>query len=357
MRPRPLGRSRGGGHAAVHAIGELADRLVAPAPAARLGVLRLLVGGYATVYLLVRLPHLWSETRLPGYRWAPVGVLGPVTSPPPSLLVAACFALALASGIGFTLGLRWRASGPLFGLAALASFSFGLSWGHILHTEHLVALHLLVLALAPAADACSLDARNRARQNRAGRGDSRSPTVPEPGPESEAEAGPESGSGPGPAGRYGFPVRLVSLITVLTYVLAGWMKLRNGGWAWLSGDVLRNQVAFDNLRKVVLGDRWSHLGAWLVAANWFWRPVALATLVVELGAPVALLGGRWRNAWVAAAWSFHLGTLLLMAIMFPYPLSGVAFASLFPLERLSRASPRRRRSRSVDVQPVAAVPA
>jgi hypothetical protein len=131
-------------------------------------------------------------------------------------------------------------------------------------------------------------------------------------------------------------VRLVSLVTVLTYVLAGWMKLRNGGWEWLSGDVLRIQVAFDNLRKVVLGDRWSRLGAALVAQSWIWRPLAAATVVVELGAPVALLGGRWRNAWVACAWLFHVGTLALMAIMFPYPLSGVAFASLFPLERLAR---------------------
>ncbi|HVG88949.1 MAG TPA: hypothetical protein VM823_08255, partial [Gaiellales bacterium] len=195
-------------------------------------------------------------------------------------------------------------------------------------TEHLLALHLLVLALAPAADACSLDARARAAA-----------TAGPPAGEPSGAGQPMNGTW---AGRYGFPVRIVSLVTVLTYVLAGWMKLRNGGWAWLSGDVLRNQVAFDNLRKVVLGDRWSHLGAWLVAANWFWRPVALATLVVELGAPVALLGGRWRNAWVAAAWSFHLGTLLLMAIMFPYPLSGVAYASLFPLERLARAGERAR---------------
>ena len=76
-----------------------------------------------------------------------------------------------------------------------------------------------------------------------------------------------------------------------------------------------------------------------MARDWIWRPVALATLVVELGAPVALLGGRWRNAWVASAWLFHVGTLALMAIMFPYPLSGVAFASLFPLERLAQSMP------------------
>ena len=85
LAPDPAGRAAGHsvghsvGQSIGHAVGRAADRLVAPAPAARLGVLRLLVGGYATVYLLVRLPHLWSETRLPDYRWQPVGMLGPAT--------------------------------------------------------------------------------------------------------------------------------------------------------------------------------------------------------------------------------------------------------------------------------------
>ena len=55
--------------------------------------------------------------------------------------------------------------------------------------------------------------------------------------------------------------------------------------------------------------------------------MALASVVVELGAPVALLRGRLRALWVVAAWSFHLGVLVLMAILFAYPLSGVGYAS------------------------------
>jgi hypothetical protein len=50
---------------------------------------------------------------------------------------------------------------------------------------------------------------------------------------------------------------------------------------------------------------------------------------------VALLGRRWRTAWVAAAWLFHVGVLALMAIAFPYQLTGVAFAAFFRLERLA----------------------
>ena len=61
---------------------------------------------------------------------------------------------------------------------------------------------------------------------------------------------------------------------------------------------------------------------------------AWVTLVVELGAPLALLGRRWAYTWVALAWSFHVAVLALMAVLFPYPLVGVAFASMLPVERL-----------------------
>jgi hypothetical protein len=68
-------------------------------------------------------------------------------------------------------------------------------------------------------------------------------------------------------------------------------------------------------------------------------PVAVATVLVELGAPLALLGGRLRTAWVLAAWGFHVGIVALMAISFPYPLSGIAFAPLFACERLIARTP------------------
>jgi hypothetical protein len=54
---------------------------------------------------------------------------------------------------------------------------------------------------------------------------------------------------------------------------------------------------------------------------------------VELGAPAAMAGGRIAALWAAAAWGFHLGVLALMHILFPYPLAGVAFVSMFAAER------------------------
>jgi hypothetical protein len=47
--------------------------------------------------------------------------------------------------------------------------------------------------------------------------------------------------------------------------------------------------------------------------------------------------------WATAAWLFHVGIVALMAIVFAYPLSGVAFAPLFRLERLVAVVPARYR--------------
>ncbi len=61
-----------------------------------------------------------------------------------------------------------------------------------------------------------------------------------------------------------------------------------------------------------------------------WAPLTI--LVVELGAPVALLGRRWAAWWSASAWLFHVGIVALMWISFAYPLSLIAFAPFFRIE-------------------------
>src|SRR5207244_1179930 len=74
--------------------------LLAPAPAARLAVLRILVGAYAVAWLLVRLP---AHVNRPDVGWDPVGVLASLGSPPR----AAAAALAVVSpavGVAFVAG-------------------------------------------------------------------------------------------------------------------------------------------------------------------------------------------------------------------------------------------------------------
>jgi hypothetical protein len=94
-------------------------------------------------------------------------------------------------------------------------------------------------------------------------------------------------------------------------------------------------VAFDNLRKAVIGAPGSPVAEAVLGAGWLWPVLAAVTVVVELGAPVVLLGRRrLTTAWIAGAWGFHVGILAIMAIAFPYQLLGVAYAPLLPVERL-----------------------
>jgi hypothetical protein len=288
--------------------------LMRPAPAARLATLRILCASYAVIFLLVRIQSFWQATSLPSSRVEGVGVLWFLDErlPPSAMRVAivACVVLGLLV-IG---GIRHRVTGPLFAILFLIVATYRLSFGHVIHTEHLIVIHLLIIGFSPAADARSL---GTCRRN-SGRGDV-----------NDHE-------------RYGVPIRLMIVVLVITYVLAGWAKIRHGGTDWLFGDVLRNQVAYDNLRKELLGSPHSPLGGWLVRFDWLFPPAAIATSVVELGAIVVLVDDRrTRWVWAIGAWAFHAGVLATMAISFPYPLSFVAYAPLFAVEHLR---PMRRRA-------------
>jgi hypothetical protein len=278
-------------------------------------MVRILVATYALVWLTGALGGLLGLIDADDARWRPVGLLGPLDSPPAGTAVVVAIAITYAAGLAFAAGARARWSGPLFAAAFLLVTTYRSSWGQIFHTDDLVAIHLLILALVPCAAAWSWDAR-------------------------------AATPAPAPHPRFGWPLRLMSIITVTTYVLAGVAKLRTSGLDWVTGTVLRDQIAQDNLLKELFGAPSSPVAAPLLSHAWLFPPMAAFAVAVELGAPAALFGGRWRIAWVAAAWIFHLGILVLMTTFFPYPLSGVAFASMFAVERLPHAIVGRRRRRS-----------
>ena len=287
-----------------HTGGVVAQRNVAPPE--RLAMVRILVSTYAVVWLAFALPGIAGLTDAGAARWHPVGVLAWLDTPLASGWLWLFVALTFGAGIAFAVGAAARVTGPIFAAAFLVVTTYRSCWGQIFHTDDLVALHLIVLALAPAAHAWSVDARRRR---------------------------PGSGA---PARRYGWPLLLMSIITVLAYVLAGWAKLRTSGLDWITGSVLRDQIAQDNLLKELFGAPSSPLASTVLSHAWLFPPMAAFAVLVELGAPVALLGGRWRDVWVGAAWLFHLGILVLMTTFFPYQLSGVAYASMFRAERLPR---------------------
>lgn len=298
---------------------------LAPAPARRLAMVRILVGTYALVYLLIRVGHVLSYAHLNKAGFRPVGVVGLVLDRPLVPWLVQFLAIAtVAAAVPFVLGWRYRVFGPAFAVLLLWTLSYRHSWGMVWHTENLLVVQALIVGIVPAAaDAWSLDAR------RAG--------------------GDAAADHP----RYGWPLKLMCVVIVIAYMLAGYAKLRNAGTAWLWGDELRNHIAIDNARKLLLGDWYSPLAGPLLHYNWLFRVLALLTVVFELGAPVALLGRRFALVWVLMIWSFHAGVLALMMIAFPYQLSGVAFACFFCCERLGEwvhARVRARLKRTADAE-------
>jgi len=289
----------------MHLLRSLERAYLAPAPAERLAALRLLVGAFAWIYLVTRLPHLASFGHLDPAGFRPIGVVDLLTDAPLSDPLALALVLAAALlGAAFVAGWRFVVSGPLFALLLLWVTTYRNSWGMVFHTENLMVVHVLVLGFTRSADAWSLDARRR------------------------------PAAAPAPHTRYGWPLRLAAALTALAYLLAGIAKLRHSGLDWITSDILRNYVAWDNLRKAELGDTYSQLGAALCRYPALFPPLAAVSISFELLAPLALLDRRLAAVWALVAWSFHVGVLAIMWIFFPYPLLGFAYAPFFELERL-----------------------
>ncbi|MEM9067581.1 MAG: HTTM domain-containing protein [Myxococcota bacterium] len=279
-------------------------------PAARLAMVRVLVGLYGTIYLLVRAPHLWSYGLDDLDRFAPVGIVSLAETPTLPWVYRLLVVLTIALSVPFLMGLRFRILGPLYAGLLLWVLTYTNSWGKILHTDNMLVLYVSILALSPAAEAISWDARGNAI--------------------------------PANDSRFGWPLKLMALLCALVYLLAGIAKLRNSGFGFVDGDTLRNYVAFGNVRKIELGSTHSPLGVWLLSYAGLFSALAWFSLALELGAPLAVLHRKTGKLWSIAVWGFHVGVLALMAIGFVFQLTFVAFAPFFDTERLLERRPFRR---------------
>ncbi len=274
--------------------------LLSRAPPERLACLRLAVGGYALVNLVVSIGEFERLGARSASQFEPVGLAGLLDGPVSPVVLWSLFAVSMMSGVAFVAGAGYRLVGPVFALCTLAWATYHASWGQMLHFEHLVTLHLLLLGFSPAADALSLDARR-------------------------------SSARVGPSVRYGWPIRLMAIVTAITYVLAAVAKIRVSGSDWVDGATLANHIGYSATRLDLLGEPRPPLASFIIRQEWLIRPTAVLGLGIELLAPLALLGGWFRRVWVPSVLLFHLGTLTTMFVFFSY--NGLGFA-LLPLYRL-----------------------
>ena len=290
------------------------DRVwMAPAPATRLAMIRVLVGLYGTIYLLIRTPHLLSYALDDLNRFEPVGIVSLAPSATLPWIHQVLVVVVVALSVPFLLGFKHRVLAPIYAGLLLWVLTYSNSWGKILHTDNMLMLYVAILAVTPSADALSWDARGR----------------PDPG---EGEA-------------YGWPIKLMALLCVLVYLLAGIAKLRNSGMEFVTGETLRNYVAFGAVRKAELGSQHSPLGVALLPYPGLFAVLAGVSMLLELTGPIAVVHRRFGKLWALGVWGFHVGVLGLMAIGFMFQLFMVAFAPFFECERLLERLPERWRAR------------
>ncbi|HXS17528.1 MAG TPA: hypothetical protein VN764_10090 [Polyangiaceae bacterium] len=281
-------------------------RAIVHAPPERLGLFRWAVGTFLVLYLLGRAPLDVATSAHPTAQFAPVGLpawLG-LEAPLPFALTGLSYLLTLLAALAFTVGVHFNITGPLCALGVLWVTSYKSSFGMVFHSENLLTLQVLLLACSPAAQAVSLDGRQGRR--------SWFRSVPS-----------------------GWPLMACCLLTILAYLLAGIAKLKLSGVDFMTGEVLRVQIAYDNLRKIEFGSLYAPLGVWSLSVPALFPVLGTLTLIAELGGVCALLHPRAALAWALLVVGFHVGVLALMAITFAYPLSTVPFLCFFALERFS----------------------
>lgn len=287
----------------------LLDRLLPPVPATRPAVHRALLGTYTAVYLGKRVRMLGKIHRTSPDLFDPVGPVRVLQRPLPPRAADALVGAELAANALFTLGAWHRVTGPVHAATLLWTLSYRNSWSMIFHSDNTMVLHSAVLGLTPAADALSVDAL--VRHGRAGLLDGQRDW------------------------RFGWPGTVCSAVTAAAYLLAGVAKVKSPlGWAWATGESLRSQVAADGLRKELLGSSAAPLGVRLYRQTTLWRLMAVGSLALELVAPLALLDHRSARGWAVSAFGMHWGIRAVMGIRFRYQMSGVAYASYVPLERV-----------------------
>lgn len=267
----------------------LDERWFAPARPGPLGLCRALF--FATLLLRVT-PGVrsadWAD--MPRVFWMPTDLFALLhLGVAPSLVLNVldltwCGALALAC-----VGLWTRAATAVAFVVGVYVLGLPQCFGKIDHWSGLLVLTMGVLALARAGDAWSLDAHLRRRRG----------------------AAP-----PAPSGEYRWPIEAARLLLVLVFFAAGIAKLRQGGLAWMSAD---------NMRAILLTPHYANdrtlpeLGLIAAESPLFCSLLAVATIVAEAGAPLALLGGPIAGVVVGTLFAMQVGIAMLLGVHGTFP--------------------------------------
>lgn len=198
-----------------------------------------------------------------------------------SLMILSLF----SATIGLLTNLTTKSSALLF------VFYEGLlrSFAHFNHDEMPAVYILFVLALSPCGDVLSIDSwRGKAAAQRSGI-------------------------------IFGYPILLMRVLLAWSYFSSALIKLRVAGLSYLSPDNLPSLAilhSLDNLHDTQF--RWAF---WLPQVRQY-APIFVALVLLwELSFPLAIFFRRTRPIILGLGVIFHLATMFLMNIFFPYHLA------------------------------------
>jgi uncharacterized membrane protein YphA (DoxX/SURF4 family) len=272
-----------------HARSALEARWFAPALPGPLGLCRALF--FATLLLRVA-PQVqsapWAEVA-PVF-WMPTDLFALLhLGVAPAAVLTLLDAIWRASLVLACIGLWTRAACTVAFVLGVYLLGLPQCFGKIDHWSGLLVLTMGVLALARSGDAWSWDALRRERRG---------------------------APAPSPSGEYRWPLELGRILLVLVFFAAGIAKLRQGGLAWASAD---------NMRAILLAPHYANdralpaLGLDVADSALLCGLLAVATIVAEVGAPLALLGGAVAGLVIGTLFAMQLGIATLIGVHGTFP--------------------------------------
>ena len=299
-------------------INAIAKRWFEAVSPKRLALIRIATGCFSLWYLLSRFDMLQRMVRDTS-AFDPVGLLFWMKDPLPTDLFWWISIGLIVLNVLYILGWKFRITGPVFAILTLLFFTYRNSWSMIYHNRNALVLHILILGFVASADALSLDSWKNHRKGR---------TVKKA------------------HWQYGWPIVLICAVTVGAYFLSGVAKIAGDlAWEWANGSAMRSQVAVDAIRKSVLGAETAPLFNLIYEHTWLFLGMGILTLVLEVGAPIALFKKRWGVFWAVLTWMMHWGIFFIMGIRFPYQMTGLIFLSFLEPEKWMDTFLRKRRHR------------
>ena len=274
-----------------------------PAPPFGLDICRIVFFGAVFVYFLGRHFSAWGEVSLA--LWKPIWLFDyshlPVLRPMVLAILEGIWKAALFSScIGFFTRVSTFVAFVLGSYLLLLPTNFGQQY----REELIVIIVLGIMAASCVGTSLSIDQLLRRRRY--------------------------GGTNPVESGEYTWPLRAVWLTMSLIYFAAGIAKLRHSGLAWATSDTLSIYLVrgyYNAANRPLLS--W---GLDLAQRKWLCNALAGATLLWEVGFPVALFSriGRWIL--LPISFSMLVGIRLVMGP--PFELLALCYVFWVPWDRL-----------------------